>query len=127
MGDIPINRLPEEKRYRPSNGTEGEYFMEDFCYNCIHEKWTHTQNDADKKCDILSRTLIYDTEDPEYPEEWQYDDAGNPTCTSHKHWDWGNDRDGVNEPPPEPVDDPNQLVMPFIVDEICKNQPVEST
>lgn len=35
------------EKYRPSNGTAGEGFMEAFCYHCIHEKWSHTQNDAD--------------------------------------------------------------------------------
>ena len=110
------------QKYRPSNGTEGECFMEDFCYQCIHEKWSHTQNDADKQCDILSRTLYLGTDDENYPSEWQYDDNDHPTCTAYKHWDWGNDRDGWNEPPPEPVDAPNQLVMPFILDEILKEQ-----
>lgn len=104
------------QKYRPSNGTEGVGFMENFCYHCIHEKWSHTQNDADLKCDILSRTMYLNTDDHRYPEEWQYDENNHPICTAYRYWDWGGD--GRNEPPPPPVDDPSQLVMPFILDEI---------
>ena len=108
------------KKYCPSNGTEGMIFVSKFCEQCIHEKFMHTQNENDKKCDIFSRTLIHDVTDKEYPLEWQYDENGNPTCTSFVKWDWGSedDEDGLNEPPPDIPDDPNQLVLPFILDEI---------
>lgn len=112
------------KKYRPSNGTEGMGFCEMFCEQCIHEKFIHTQNDADKKCDILSRTLMHDVEDPEYPEEWTYDSEGNPTCTAFQKWDWGNDGDGWNDlPEPEP-EDPNQMCFPFVMDEINEQNEV---
>jgi len=93
-------------------------FIEQFCDQCIHEKWIHTQNDADKKCDILSRSLIFGSDDPDYPKEWIYGEGGRPVCTSFVRWDWGNDDTNggpMKDPPP---DDPNQLVMPFILDEI---------
>lgn len=108
------------EKYQPSNGSEGCGFVELFCCNCLHEKFMHTQNHEDKKCDIFSRTLIYDTEDKEYPEEWTYDENNNPTCTAWQKWDWGNDddEDGLNKPPEIIPDDPNQLCFPFIFDEI---------
>ena len=111
------------KKYRPSNGTEGEGFIDHFCYNCIHGKYEHTGDLNDKPCDILSRSFMHDLKDKEYPEEWTYDESGNPTCTAWKKWDWGRDDDGnfINPDPPPP-DDPNQLCMPFIFDELEINK-----
>lgn len=112
--------------YRPSNGTEGMGFTECYCSNCIHEKFMHTQNHDDKKCDILSRSFLFELGDEEYPEEWVYID-GKPTCTAYQHWDWfggpwGND---FQEPPPDPVDDPAQLMFPFMIDYIIQTEPIE--
>lgn len=112
--------------YQPSNGTEGMIFMENHCFQCIHEKFSHTQCHEDKKCDIMSRTMLHDPGDDEYPEEWIYLD-GKPTCTKYQHWDWGGDDpfdDGLNEPPPEPIDDPNQLMFPFMIDEIIETESI---
>ena len=47
--------------YRPSNGTEGEIFMEGFCYRCTKEP----------DCEILSNTLALDIDDRDYPKEWR--------------------------------------------------------
>lgn len=107
------------KKYRPSNGTEGMCFVDTYCCNCIHEKFMHTQVRGDLQCDILDRTMLYDVKDKEYPEEWTYDDKGHGICTKFKKFDWGKDDDGNwVDPPPPPTDDPNQLVMPFIFDEL---------
>lgn len=61
------------RSYRPSNGTEGMDFCEAFCFRCVH--------DLDEKCDILTRTLIHDPSDPEYPSEWVIDAQG-ARCTA---------------------------------------------
>jgi hypothetical protein len=108
------------KPYQPSNGTEGMSFEEDFCANCIHEKFYHTQKHGDKQCDIFNRAILWNPSDKEYPNEWQYDESDNPVCTAHVNWNWGSNDDegGWNEPPPPEPYNPNQLVMPFIVDEI---------
>ncbi len=58
--------------YRPSNGTEGEMFMERWCYHCVHEQ----------TCGIILKTLLFDVEDLEYPGEWQYGTNGQPKCTA---------------------------------------------
>lgn len=111
------------KKYRPSNGSEGDGFMEKFCANCIHEKYYHTMNDNDKMCDIISASMVYDLHEPNYPSQWTYDENDNPVCTAWSKWDWGNDDEGngFNEPPQPPVDDPNQLVIPFMLEEVESN------
>lgn len=103
--------------YKPSNGTEGSYFIDKYCANCIHEKWIHTPEDDDaKKCEILSATFV----DNDFS-QWVYNNQGKPTCKCFKKWDWGFDDGeggGLNEPqPPEPYN-PRQLVMPFLTNEI---------
>jgi len=66
------------KKYRPSNGTEGEIFMTSFCDQCIHD------NGETKLCHIIGRTMALDIDDPGYPCEWQYGDDGQPKCTKFK-------------------------------------------
>jgi len=94
------------KKYQPSSGSEGEYFMSCFCEKCIHEKYIHTTNDNDKKCDIWTRSMVYDINEKEYPIEWTYDENGKPTCTAFVKWDWGNDGD------PDDPDNPNKPFIP---------------
>jgi hypothetical protein len=65
-------------KYRPSNGTEGMMFMDDFC-NCCE-----MDNGRDICCRIMMLTMVYDLNDPEYPPEWQYDENGEPVCTAFK-------------------------------------------
>lgn len=58
------------KPYRPSSGTEGDFFREDWCDNCKHDS-------EDNPCKILGRTFWYSIDDPEYPGEiWIVDDDG---------------------------------------------------
>jgi hypothetical protein len=68
--------MPHEigDKYRPSNGSEGECFMAEFCERC--------SKDSEKRpCGILGRTMAFDVEDPQYPKEWQYQ-ANGPICTA---------------------------------------------
>lgn len=104
------------RKYQPSNGTEGMWFTEKFCDRCLNQ---HPDPDNPKQCMILCRSMCYSVKDKEYPEEWVYDDGNKPTCTAFVKWDWGKDDDGEwIGPPPPPIDDPNQLCFPFILDEI---------
>lgn len=100
------------EKYRPSNGTEGEAFTSTYCMNCFH---CDPNPEGEKQCEIMMRTFLYYTNDPEYPKEWIYDENNNPICTAWKKWDWGNDDDegGRSEPPEPEPDDPNQLCLPF--------------
>lgn len=61
--------------------------------------------------------------DKDYPKEWIYNRENKPICTSFVKWDWGNDGD-PNDPdnPKAPIpENPNQLVFPFMIDEINNN------
>jgi hypothetical protein len=60
--------------YRPSNGTEGESFMGEWCYQC--------RRDTPKRpCSILTRTMAFDKDDKQYPTEWRYV-GERPVCTA---------------------------------------------
>ena len=67
------------KRYRPSNGIEGEFFWERWCKRCANDT-------EDNPCAILSDTMAFCIDDPEYPPEWVCDAEGdwprNPRCTA---------------------------------------------
>lgn len=66
--------------YRPSNGTEGMIFDDRWCSNCARDAaWR--EDDSKEPCGILSRTFLYEIDDPDYPTEWIEDDAG-PRCTA---------------------------------------------
>lgn len=110
------------KKYQPSNGTEGMYFMEKFCEQCIHD---HTP--TEKFCEIIALTMCLDINHKDYPDEWIYNESNEPICTKWKKWDWGDDDDGFNEPPDEPYEpnDPNQLMLFSITDDILKNHKVK--
>lgn len=60
------------KKYRPSNGSEGEMFFSAWCHHC----------DARSLCPIIGQTMEYNVEDDEYPEEWQYAHDGQPCCAA---------------------------------------------
>ena len=62
------------KLYRPSSGTEGASFIEDWCCEC--------ERDINEDCPILARSFAYDINDAEYPREWCYDDSGQPQCNA---------------------------------------------
>ena len=73
--------MSEEIRlFQPSNGTHGDIFMGEYCYKC--SKFPH-DSDAKNQCVIVLKTMAFDIEDPEYPNQWRYVD-GEPTCTAFK-------------------------------------------
>lgn len=64
------------KPYRPSNGTDGDWFQDDWCSKCHFEH-------GKKQCKTLNLTMFFDTNDKEYPKEWVYKD-GNPVCLKYR-------------------------------------------
>ena len=66
--------MTNKGKYRPSNSTEGMMFMADFCDQCADGG----------ECKITMRAMIYDRDDKEYPEEWQYDELWDPVCIEFK-------------------------------------------
>jgi hypothetical protein len=76
-------RTPGE-RYRPSNGSEGEYFHAMWCEECSRDKamngTCHRESrepEDDDYCEILNRSF---RDDP-LP-EWVIGDDGQPKCTA---------------------------------------------
>ena len=67
--------------YRPSNGTEGEWFASKFCNKCEGErKWRESEVDP---CHILVNTFAFTIDHPDYPKEW-IEDEGGPRCTAFR-------------------------------------------
>ena len=62
------------KKFRPSNGTEGEIFIDSWCGECARDK--------NQGCPIVAATFAFDVDEPEYPQEWQYGEDGQPKCTA---------------------------------------------
>jgi len=100
------------KKYRPSNGTEGDWFEHKYCGYCVHQ---HPDPEQGKNCDIAMRAFCFD-------------ENGWPTCTKWKKWDWGNDGDPNDPENPKytPPADPCQLVLPFLIEETLKQTPNET-
>ena len=65
--------------YRPSNGTEGDIFESHFCERCTRD---NLEPDGGGGCELILLAMCFYTDDPNYPQEWTYDDAGKPTCTA---------------------------------------------
>jgi hypothetical protein len=70
------------KKYRPSNGSEGILFEENFCDKCKNETWNPETNKG-KQCEILGCMMLFNINEPEYPSELVYKDD-KPTCTAFK-------------------------------------------
>ena len=93
--------MKQLRPYRPSNGTEGDVFMQQYCYRCAKDN-----PDNEVYCHILGATMAFDLSDEGYPKDtWVYfnDD---PTCLAFKDRD---DDNGENGRAPIPFDDPRQL------------------
>lgn len=68
----------ELRPYRPSNGTEGDIFMAEWCARCAHANF----DDEDRACMINLRAIAHQIDDPHYPAEWQFSNGGVPQCTA---------------------------------------------
>lgn len=68
-------------KYKPSNGTEGMMFQSEWCEKCWKDR--HAEDDPTKGCQILLRTMMYDSRHPHYPGEWRRDpETDEPICTA---------------------------------------------
>lgn len=70
---------PLDEKYHPSNGTEGDIFMNKWCANCKNHSFD--LDDGFDPCEILGRNLFLRFDDPDYPSEWIVCEEG-PTCTA---------------------------------------------
>jgi hypothetical protein len=71
------------KKYRPSNGTEGEIFVDNFCADCVHDADHRADPEGGDGCAILAATLALDIDHPDYPAQWIWGEDGQPRCTAH--------------------------------------------
>lgn len=82
-----MNLTQPIKLYRPSNGTEGEIFMQNWCCHCARDKGMSEgldfdDCDDDKKCQLIGNSMAFDLHEEGYPKEWCYDHNGQPQCTA---------------------------------------------
>jgi len=70
------------KPYRPSSGTEGACFQNDWCGYCARDAEFQADPDFGEGCPIVADTFAYQITDPRYPKEWVYDRDGRPCCTA---------------------------------------------
>lgn len=68
------------KPYQPSNGSEGEMFMDMWCARCTHDAAFRADPNAADGCEIVANTMAMSARDPDYPREWQYSTDGQPIC-----------------------------------------------
>lgn len=112
-----------QRNYRPSNGTEGEYFRAQTCYRCVKDHdWHGPDQDGGDSCPILMSAIAGEFSYPNElgPPEWSYDDergryecAGfEGPCACHR------DDDGGDEDDPSPIDPgPDHGVLFEVVDQ----------
>ncbi len=73
--------------YRPSNGTEGEFFEERWCAHCkcdagFRNGWDDVSDQpTEEGCQILAAALACGIRDKGYPIEWQWQ-KGEPVCVA---------------------------------------------
>lgn len=69
------------RKFRPSNGLEGDMFMERNCDRCA-------KDDPEKgiECPLIAASMAYEIDDPRYPVEWQGEFADPRTwvCTARE-------------------------------------------
>lgn len=77
---------PQTRPYRPSNGTEGDYFFEKFCARCVGERAARANPEGVDGCPILTATFALGVDDPGYPSEWVQNEGpwetADPRCTA---------------------------------------------
>lgn len=98
--ELAAMRTPGES-YQPSNGTEGQCFVDVWCRHCQRDLSMSADKpiddcDENERCDIIDRVMFYDIGDAQYPVEWVFRDDGQPSCTAFVP---------AGEPIPPPKDD----------------------
>lgn len=79
--------------YRPSNGSEGDWFVGRWCERCVKAK----------PCAIVGRSMAHSIGEPGYPRQWVQDDDG-PRCTAYS---------GKKPEPSNTIRDKRQIGLPL--------------
>jgi hypothetical protein len=67
------------RKYKPHSNDEFGYFYDEWCARCHYEEEYRLTND--NGCPILTSSMAFDVDDPEYPEQLTYQDE-KPCCTN---------------------------------------------
>lgn len=70
-------------KFRPSNGSEGDMFMERNCFQCAQDEGGNGVRGV--RCSLIAASMAYDKDDPRYPAEWVAEDVLDPrtwVCTA---------------------------------------------
>lgn len=89
--------IDQTRKYRPSNGSEGEWFMSKFCERCVKDSEA-------RPCRIIGLTMSLDISHKDYPRAWVEDAETGPRCTEfsdHK------------APAPNVIRDKRQIGLPI--------------
>lgn len=70
--------------YRPSNGTEGEYFEAKFCGKCERERAFRESHGEKGGCSIHAHVFALSIDDKDYPKEWRQDGPEGPRCDAFR-------------------------------------------
>jgi hypothetical protein len=71
------------KKYRPTSGSEGCSFESEFCDKCYHDLMDEETGDYIRQCDIHDRVILFEIDDPKYPDEWRICPATEkPVCSA---------------------------------------------
>lgn len=109
---MTVAHPPPRRKYRPSNGTEGDMFMARWCFRCERERRVMEGiDDPSEGCEILARTLAVPSEDhPDFPTEWTYQpESGHLPLYTARCSAWV--PEGEDIPPPL---DPLAVVRPLL-------------
>ena len=77
---VNVNAGYVGKPYQPSNGFEGDIFMESYCQRCEHEQRAGSEDV--EGCQIICASMVFNPGEEGYPGEWIYNEEGQPTCTA---------------------------------------------
>ena len=99
----------ESKKYQPSNGMEGDIFINEFCKNCKNELFIHTGGEKHIKCKILTDSLSLDINDEKYPLELIKDENGIGKCSKYDFKNQFDENLNLIEVIQAEFVDPNQL------------------
>lgn len=69
-------------KYRPSNGTEGDYFTAQWCKKC-EKHYQHEEYGLSCRLQIYENSMIFDVDEDGYPGEWIVGEDGLEKCTAY--------------------------------------------
>ncbi len=69
-------------KYKPDTNDEGHVFLQNWCFQCVHDELFRATDDPKTSCNVLYRAWCHSIDCPDYPIEWTFRDDGKPVCTA---------------------------------------------